>query len=116
MDYGEKTERNKAIYQMRQGGATLEAIGRKFGIGKERVRQIYLREERRFRYLKYKKRNGTRLLISDIEYEIRRLRKLSGDRTYSGGEYYKERLSRERKEMIEERISFLEAYKEIVDG
>ena len=57
MDYGEKAERNKKIYQMRQEGATLEAIGRKFGIGKERVRQIYLKEERRARYLKYKKRN-----------------------------------------------------------
>ena len=116
MDYGAKTERNKKIYQMRQDGATFSEIGKVYGLSLERVRQIYLREERRFRYLKYKKRNGTRLIISDIEYEIHRLRKLSGDKTYSGGEYHKERLSRERKEMIEERISFLEAYKEIIDG
>ena len=40
------TERNKTIYELRKKGSTLEAVARKYGISKERVRQIYVIEER----------------------------------------------------------------------
>ena len=39
-----KTERNRAIYVMRNSGATFREIGEKFGIGTCRARQIYQRE------------------------------------------------------------------------
>ena len=43
-----KAERNARIYEMREAGnMTLEEIGREFGIGKERVRQIWLKERHR---------------------------------------------------------------------
>lgn len=116
MDYGAKTERNKKIYQMRQDGVTFSEIGKVYGLGVERVRQICLKEEWKAQRLKLIKKQGTLLLIKDIDYELHKLEKLKGNKTYAGGEYYKERLSRERKEMIEERISFLEAYKEIIEG
>ena len=108
-----KTDRNKAIYQMRQDGATLEAIGRKFGIGKERVRQIYLREERLLLFQKYKKRNGTRFTLYSIDHELRILERF-GDARYIGGDYYKGKLTEAQLQTISERIIFLEAYREII--
>ena len=56
-----KPERNAAIFQMKNEGHTLEEIGKKFNITKERVRQIYLREERRrntYAILKKKEQTG----------------------------------------------------------
>jgi DNA-directed RNA polymerase sigma subunit (sigma70/sigma32) len=38
--YKNLTPRRKAMLEMRQQGQTLEAIGEKFGISRERVRQI----------------------------------------------------------------------------
>lgn len=56
-----KPERNTAIFKMRNEGCTLEEIAKKFNITKERVRQIYLREERRknaYAILKKKEETG----------------------------------------------------------
>ena len=39
-------ERNRQIVEMRGSGATLRAVGAAFGIGPERVSQIWLRHER----------------------------------------------------------------------
>ena len=39
--------RNKQILQDRRSGMTLAAVGAKYGIGKERVRQICLKLERK---------------------------------------------------------------------
>ena len=39
-------ERNRQIVEMRETGATLRAVGAAFGVGPERVRQIWLRHER----------------------------------------------------------------------
>ena len=79
-----KTDRNRAILEMRKDGVTLAEIGRRFEIGKERVRQIYLREERLERFMKFKKRNGTRLLCDHIEWEIKTLDNMTDKRSMSG--------------------------------
>ena len=110
-----KTDRNKAIYQMRQDGATLAEIGKRFSIGKERARQIYLREERRERYMKFKKRNGTRPLCDSIEWEIKKLDNITDKRSMSG-QLRADRLTEQQKKTISERILFLEQYKEIIEG
>lgn len=41
-----KSDRNHAIWLARKQGKTLKEIGDEYGIGKERVRQICLKEER----------------------------------------------------------------------
>ena len=110
-----KTDRNRAILEMRKDGATLAEIGRRFEIGKERVRQIYLREERRERFMKFKKRNGTRLLCDLIEWEIKTLDNMTDKRSMSG-QYRADRITEQQKKTISERILFLEQYKEIIEG
>ena len=46
--YGEKAHRNREIYRDRLNTSmTLEQIGRKYGISKDRVSVICMREERR---------------------------------------------------------------------
>ena len=43
----EKVERNKQIYEMRKAGMTFNGIASIVGVGHERVRQIYLRQEQK---------------------------------------------------------------------
>jgi DNA-directed RNA polymerase sigma subunit (sigma70/sigma32) len=40
------SERNRAIAKEREGGMTLEEIGKRYGINRERVRQIVIKEAR----------------------------------------------------------------------
>ena len=47
--YAELLERRKNIYDLRQSGRTLSEIGVIYGISKERVRQIYVKECRKKR-------------------------------------------------------------------
>lgn len=108
-----KTDRNRAILEMRKDGVTLAEIGRRFEIGKERVRQIYLREERLERFMKFKKRNGTRLLCDHIEWEIKTLDNMTDKRSMSG-QRRADRITEQQKKTISERILFLEQYKEII--
>lgn len=109
-----KTDRNRAILEMRKDGATLAEIGRRFEIGKERVRQIYLREERRERFMKFKKRNGTRLLCDHIEWEIKELDNMTDKRSMSG-QRRADRITEQQKKTISERTLFLEQYKAIME-
>lgn len=57
-----KSERNLQILDLKEQNLTYEAIGNKFGISKERVRQIYLRERRRRDYANelYEKKKSSR--------------------------------------------------------
>lgn len=48
-----KTERNHKIYEERKAGAKLQEIADKYGLSKDRVRQIYLKEERYEKIRKY---------------------------------------------------------------
>ena len=49
--FGEKAKRNREIYRDRLNtNMTFEEIGRKYGIGKQRVKEICDREERRDTY------------------------------------------------------------------
>lgn len=42
-----KAERNLEIFELKEKGFTFDKIAKKYGITRERVRQIYLREKRR---------------------------------------------------------------------
>ena len=110
-----KTERNHAIYEMRKDGATFSEIGRKYKIGVERVRQICLREERLENFVKFKKKQGTRLVCQSIEHEFRKLDLLE-DRRSMSGQRYADRLTEAQKKTIAERTHFLEAYQKIIEG
>ena len=110
-----KTERNHAIYEMRKDGATFSEIGRKYKIGVERVRQICLREERLEKFVKFKKKQGTRLVCQSIEHEFRKLDLLE-DRRSMSGQRYADRLTEAQKKTIVERTHFLEAYQKIIEG
>ena len=48
-----KAERNKTIWQERKDGATLQAIANKYGLTRERVRQIVATEDRRLERLAF---------------------------------------------------------------
>ena len=63
-----KETRNKQILAERRAGLTLEDIGERYNIGKERVRQIVLREERIERYNKWNKRRGSQFNIDDLNH------------------------------------------------
>jgi Sigma-70, region 4 len=46
MTGGRTPERDKIIWLMVQSGKTLKAVGDEYGLTRERVRQIYAREQR----------------------------------------------------------------------
>lgn len=55
-----KRERNLAIWRERkEQGTTLQVLGEKYGIGKERVRQIVAKEDRRIRFAELRKQRET---------------------------------------------------------
>ena len=66
----DKTERNQIIYKLRQNGYKLQDIADLYGINKERVRQICLKEERYIEREKYKYRYGTLQHIKAVRHEI----------------------------------------------
>lgn len=101
-------DRNATIYEMRQEGYTLEAIGKRYGIGKERVRQICLRQERLEMHQAFKNRNGTRLLVDSLKHEIFVLGKFDDIRRNP------KKLTEAQKETIKERSLYLEEYIKIV--
>ena len=101
-------DRNATIYEMRQEGYTLEAIGKRYGIGKERVRQICLRQERLEYHNTFKNRNGTRLLVDALKHEIFVLGKFDDIRRNP------KELTEAQKETIKERSLYLEEYIKIV--
>lgn len=101
-------DRNATIYEMRQEGYTLEAIGKRYGIGKERVRQICLRQERLEMHQTFKNRNGTRLLVDALKHEIFVLGKFDDIRRNP------KELTEAQKETIKERSLYLEEYIKIV--
>ena len=49
MDNQYNLDRNHEIYKLHEKGLSYGVIGKQFGISKERVRQIYLREARRIK-------------------------------------------------------------------
>lgn len=63
----DNAERNNSIYQERQGGATFKALGIKYGLTAERVRQIYLRQVRLLERQEQKRLYNTRLHIYSLE-------------------------------------------------
>lgn len=101
-------DRNATIYEMRQEGYTLEAIGKRYGIGKERVRQICLRQERLEMHQTFKNRNGTRLLVDALKHEIFVLGKFDDIRRNP------KELTEAQKETIKERSLYLEEYIKII--
>lgn len=103
-------DRNATIYEMRQEGYTLEAIGKRYGIGKERVRQICLRQERLEMHQAFKNRNGTRLLVDALKHEIFVLERFDDRRRLR----YTQELTEAQKETIKERSLYLEEYIKIV--
>ena len=68
-------ERNKRIHAERIAGLSFKAISERYGLTAERVRQIYLREERRRKRYEeariYGGRHYTRLLVDRLETEAR---------------------------------------------
>lgn len=69
-------ERNKQIYEERQAGATFKALGDKYGLTTERVRQIYLRLARREERARYKRLYDTKQAIDYLEAQARRVRRI----------------------------------------
>ena len=75
----EYKERNRRIYEERKAGLKLHEIAERYGINKERVRQICLKEERLERRRRYNRRGGTLSNIDDLNYmkdKIERFAKL----------------------------------------
>ena len=64
-----KAERNRKICEERKAGLKLQEIADRYGINKERVRQICLREERLEQRRRYIRRYGTAITIRELESE-----------------------------------------------
>ena len=62
-----KAERNRKIYEARLSGRTFLDISKEYGVGVERVRQIYLKEKRLEKWRRFNRRNGTYDTIQDLE-------------------------------------------------
>lgn len=103
-------DRNATIYEMRKDGYTLEAIGKRYGIGKERVRQICIRQERLEYHNSFKNRNGTRLTVDHIKHEIFVLGSFDDGRTLRK----LDSLTDAQRETIKERSLYLEEYIKII--
>lgn len=67
-------DRNEIIYGLKLRGWTLQAIGDEFGISRERIRQICVRQERRVKsYETYRELNA----LADRLHEEKELKFLS---------------------------------------
>lgn len=100
-----KTERNKKIYEERKAGLTLEDIAKRYGLTKERVRQIALRQERLDNYIKYKKLYSTKRAIEDL--------KASKDKLELCRRWRGEELTTSDKEIIQKIDNLIEVYSEL---
>ena len=65
-----KEERNKEIYKARKNGAKLQELADKYGLNKERIRQICNREERYESFIKYQGRYSTRDLVISLNRKV----------------------------------------------
>lgn len=102
MDY--KAERNRRIYEERKAGLKLQEIADRYGIGKERVRQICLREERLERHRRYNRRYGTYDSINNL--------KRAKERFYSFCKWRSRQITEEDKDLIQKIDNLIEVYSE----
>ena len=104
MTDGERIERNKAIYADRQAGATYKELAKRYGIGAERARQIYLRQERLLEWQEQKKLYNTRLHIYSLETAKQKI--------VSYRKFYGEPLTESDKILLQKLESLIDVYSE----
>ena len=100
-----KTERNKRIYEERKAGLTLEDIAKRYNLTKERVRQIALRQERQYNYMKYKNLYATKRDINNLKMEKQYIECIRS--------YHKSELTTSDKEIIQKIDNLIEVYSEL---
>jgi hypothetical protein len=59
-------ERNKDIYEMRKAGHKYDEIALKYGVTRERVRQLFLKYERKLNRTKYYSTIGTQITVREL--------------------------------------------------
>lgn len=76
----DKSERNKRIYEERKAGYKLQDLAERYGVNKERIRQICLKEERRETRSRVAYRRGTYNTMCKLEKTSRLLLKYRKDK------------------------------------
>jgi DNA-binding CsgD family transcriptional regulator len=101
-------KRNKDIYDMRNDGATYEAIATKYGVTRERVRQLYEKYKRKLNNIQHKELFGTRETVTKLRHQYLILYDLSERRR-------KFKDNEEADKMILQKLSnLIEVYGEVI--
>lgn len=101
-----KAERNRKIYEARLSGRTFVDISKEYGIGVERVRQIYLKEKRLEKRRRFIRRYGTLQNINDLQQ--------AKERFYIFCKWRSRQITDEDKDLIQKIDNLIEVYSEEV--